>query len=169
MLSYLRTLDHALPLAWTSLLHFCHPSKSSKIQLSPSWAVNFKPASGAHVVGPLWVLGTLYQSCFFNQVWSQLHCPHLPLLHVFACAWFYLPKIQCEFWKVETCPALWSAYTKPPVNDCPSFKQVNILFHWSLQDKARPVFYRWGKSGNSGWLYFGGLQNHCRWWLQPWN
>ena len=25
---------------------------------------------------------------------------------------------------------------------------------------------RWG---NSGWFYFGGLQNHCRWWLQPWN
>ena len=23
--------------------------------------------------------------------------------------------------------------------------------------------------GNSGWLYFSGLQNHCRWWLQPWN
>ena len=20
-----------------------------------------------------------------------------------------------------------------------------------------------------GWLYFGRLQNHCRWWLQPWN
>ena len=25
---------------------------------------------------------------------------------------------------------------------------------------------RWG---NSERLYFGGLQNHCRWWLQPWN
>ena len=25
---------------------------------------------------------------------------------------------------------------------------------------------RWG---NSGWLYFLGLPNHCRWWLQPWN
>ena len=24
-------------------------------------------------------------------------------------------------------------------------------------------------SGNSGWLDFWGLQNHCRWWLQPWN
>ena len=24
-------------------------------------------------------------------------------------------------------------------------------------------------SGNSVRLYFGGLQNHCRWWLQPWN
>ena len=28
---------------------------------------------------------------------------------------------------------------------------------------------RFGNSGNSGRLYFGGLQNHCRWWLQPWN
>ena len=28
---------------------------------------------------------------------------------------------------------------------------------------------RWGNSGNSSWLYFGGLQNHCRWWLQSWN
>ena len=24
-------------------------------------------------------------------------------------------------------------------------------------------------SGNSVRLYFSGLQNHCRWWLQPWN
>ena len=28
---------------------------------------------------------------------------------------------------------------------------------------------RWGNSGNSDKLYFLGLQNHCRWWLQPWN
>ena len=36
---------------------------------------------------------------------------------------------------------------------------------------------RWGNSGNSGnraivetvRLYFSGLQNHYRWWLQPWN
>ena len=28
---------------------------------------------------------------------------------------------------------------------------------------------RWGNSGNSVRIYFGGLQNHCRWWLQPWN
>ena len=26
---------------------------------------------------------------------------------------------------------------------------------------------RWGNSGNSGRLYFWGLQNHCRWTLQP--
>ena len=28
---------------------------------------------------------------------------------------------------------------------------------------------KWVNSGNRGRLYFGGLQNHCRWWLQPWN
>ena len=28
---------------------------------------------------------------------------------------------------------------------------------------------RWGNSVNSSWLYFSGLQNHCWWWLQPWN
>ena len=28
---------------------------------------------------------------------------------------------------------------------------------------------RWGNNGNSDRFYFGGLQNHCRWWLQPWN
>ena len=28
---------------------------------------------------------------------------------------------------------------------------------------------RWGNNGNSDRLYSGGLQNHCRWWLQPWN
>ena len=26
---------------------------------------------------------------------------------------------------------------------------------------------RWGNNGNSDRLYFLGLQNHCRWWLQP--
>ena len=28
---------------------------------------------------------------------------------------------------------------------------------------------RWGNSGNSVRLSFFRLQNHCRWWLQPWN
>ena len=28
---------------------------------------------------------------------------------------------------------------------------------------------RWGNNGNSERLYFLGLQNHCRWWLQSWN
>ena len=26
-----------------------------------------------------------------------------------------------------------------------------------------------GETMETGTDYFGGLQNHCRWWLQPWN
>ena len=26
-----------------------------------------------------------------------------------------------------------------------------------------------GETVETGRLYFFGLQNHCRWWLQPWN
>ena len=32
-----------------------------------------------------------------------------------------------------------------------------------------PGANRWGKSVNSERFYFLGLQNHCKWWLQPWN
>ena len=28
--------------------------------------------------------------------------------------------------------------------------------------------YRWGNKRHSEELYFGGLQSHCRWWVQPW-
>ena len=35
--------------------------------------------------------------------------------------------------------------------------------------KMKIMANRWGNSGNSDRLYFSGLQNHCRWWLQPWN
>ena len=35
--------------------------------------------------------------------------------------------------------------------------------------ETNTILNRWGNSGNSVRLYFFGLQNHCRWWLQPWN
>ena len=41
-------------------------------------------------------------------------------------------------------------------------KNHGIWFHHFMAN-------RWGKSGNSGRLYFLGHQNHCGWWLQLWN
>ena len=39
------------------------------------------------------------------------------------------------------------------------------LFTWSHHFMGN----RWGNSEKSVRLYFGGHQNHCKWWLQPWN
>ena len=36
---------------------------------------------------------------------------------------------------------------------------------WSHHFMAK----RWGNNGISDICHFLGLQNHCRWWLQPWN
>ena len=33
--------------------------------------------------------------------------------------------------------------------------------------KIKIMANRWGNNGNSDSVYFLGLQNHCRWWLQP--
>ena len=35
--------------------------------------------------------------------------------------------------------------------------------------KTKIMANRWGNNGNTERLYSGGLQNNCRWWLQPWN
>ena len=35
--------------------------------------------------------------------------------------------------------------------------------------KTKIMASRWENNGKSDRLYFLGLQNHCRWWLQPWN
>ena len=41
-----------------------------------------------------------------------------------------------------------------------NIQKTKIWSHHSMRN-------RWGNSGNSVRLYFFGLQNHCRWWLQP--
>ena len=47
-------------------------------------------------------------------------------------------------------------------------KVMSLLFNM-LSRFVIAFLPRWGKSGNSNRFYFLGLQNHCRWWLQPWN
>ena len=50
------------------------------------------------------------------------------------------------------------------------------LYYFNPSDLSPPqltnhlskIYIQWN-SENSGWLYFSGLQNHCRWWMQSWN
>ena len=43
------------------------------------------------------------------------------------------------------------------------------LSHPHMTTGKTVALTRWGNNENSDRLYFLGLQNHCRWWLQPWN
>ena len=49
-----------------------------------------------------------------------------------------------------------------------NIQKTKIMASW--WDKSHHLMgNRWEDSGNSVRLYLFGLQNHCRWWLQPWN
>ena len=48
-------------------------------------------------------------------------------------------------------------------------KSTGVGCHCLLRSSSQSIANRWRNSGNSERLYFEGLQNHCRWWLQPWN
>ena len=54
-------------------------------------------------------------------------------------------------------------------------KQESEKVGWTLNiqktkiQSHHSIANRWGNNGNSDRLYFLGLQNHCGWWLQPWN
>ena len=47
--------------------------------------------------------------------------------------------------------------------------KLNIQKRRSWHPVPSLLANRWGNNGKSDRLYFLGLQNHCRWWLQPWN
>ena len=52
------------------------------------------------------------------------------------------------------------------------FQLQHQSFQWTPRTDSLSHHFmgnRWGNSGNSSWLYYLGLQNHCRWWLPPWN
>ena len=69
-------------------------------------------------------------------------------------------------------PKYWSfSFSIIPSKEIPGL--ISFRMDWLDEDHGIRSHHfmgnRWGNSGNSVRLYFGGLQNHCRWWLQPWN
>ena len=56
-----------------------------------------------------------------------------------------------------------------PFPPAPTPSQHQSLFQWVNSSHDYFMANGCGNSGNSDRLYFLGLQNHCKWWLQPWN
>ena len=91
------------------------------------------------ILFPLCILGTLVESQLIVYVW------------IYFWAFFFSVLLVSVNMPVSRCLKLNIQKTK-----------MGIQFHCFMAN-------RWRNSGNSGWLYFFGLQNQCRWWLQPWN
>ena len=65
--------------------------------------------------------------------------------------------------------------TKKPIDEDERGVKILTFFTQGSENKGHGIRshhfmeYRWGNNGNSDRLYFLGLQDHCRWWLQPWS
>ena len=51
----------------------------------------------------------------------------------------------------------------------PAFHMMYSAYKLNKQGDNLQPWHTLSQSGNSIRLYVFGLQNHCRWWLQPWN
>ena len=66
-------------------------------------------------------------------------------------------------------------WTKEPLDEGERGEWKSWLKTQHSQNEDHGIWFRhfmtnrWENNGNSDRLYFLGLQNHCRWWLQPWN
>ena len=114
-----------------------------------------------------------------------------PIVH--ACVWSHFSSVQlfATLWTVACQAPLsmgfsrqeyWSRLPCPPPGDFPSqgsnpqllhiFHCRWILYRYSTREAFQSHHFMTNtreKRGDSDRSYFLGLQNHCRWWLQPWN
>ena len=88
---------------------------------------------------------------------------------VFATAWITARQASLSIINSQSLPKPMSIELVMPSNHLilchPLLLLPPIPSSWSHRFMAN----RWGNNGNSDRLYFLGLQNHCGWWLQPWN
>ena len=112
--------------------------------------------------------------------WSQL-LTDKAILSLLLCSretWPCLPKVSLkvcgqtlliilwyicnlQLWGIIT--SIWFRGTRGP---CWLIQYQCVHFFFSFCHVTQP---RWGNGRNSDRHYFEWLQNHCRWWLQPWN
>ena len=79
---------------------------------------------------------------------------------------------------MQMTPPLWqkeelkSLLTKEPLDESEREEWKNWLKAQHSENEDHGIWFHHftaNRRGNNDSLYFSGLQNHCRWWLQPWN
>ena len=168
-----------VPGAYTSscpLSRWCHPTISSSVIPFSSCLQSF-PTSGSFQMSQLFASGG--QSIGVSASTSVLPSNEHPGLISFRMDWLDLLAVQ------GTLKSLLQHHSsKASILRCSAFFTVQLshpymttgktiaLTRWTFVDKVMSLLFNMlsrGNSGNSVRLHFFGLQNHCRWWLQPWN
>ena len=111
-----------------------------------------------------------YLTCMQSTSWETLRC----LKHKLESRLLGEISITSD---MQMTPPLWQKArgTKEPLDESErgEWKRWFKIQYSKTEDHGVWSHYfmvnRWGNRGNSVRLYFWGLQNHCRWWLQPWN
>ena len=116
----------------------------------------------------------LFKVCYFLKHWITI---------MYTCKWKkhkLESRLPGEISKPQICRwhhpygRKWRG-TKEPLDESESGEWKSWLKAQHSENKDRGIRShhfmgnRWVNSGNSVRLYFSGLQNHCTWWLQPWN
>ena len=108
-----------------------------------------------------------------TSIESVMLSSHLILCHPLLRLTPIPPSIRV-FSSESTLHMRWSKYWSFSFSISPTNEHSGLIsFRMGLSSEDHGIWShhfmgnRWGNSGNSVRLYFSGLQNHCRWLLQP--
>ena len=119
-------------------------------------------------------------------LWHWKHttsCHHYPDIRLILrqTGWITSRNQDCQgkYQQLQVCRWYHSSgrkwrWTKEPLNEGESRKWKKLAWNSTIK-KLRPcnsvpsLQVKRGKSGSNDRVSFLGLQNHCGWWLQPWN
>ena len=144
---------------------WCHPTISSSVVPFSSCLRSFLTSGSFPILRIRWLkFRSLRFSISPYNEFSGLISFRIDRLDVLAVQWTLKSLLQHHSSKTSI---LWhSAFfivqlSHPYMTTGKTIALTRWTFVWMAN--------RWGNNGNSDRLYFMGLQNHCRWWLQPWN
>ena len=155
-------------------LSICHEVMGPDAKILVFWMLSFKPTVS---LSSFTFIKRLFSFSSFSAIRLMLSAYlklliFLPAVLIPACAsssWaFHMMYSACKLNKQgdniqpqHTPFLIWNQSGVP----CP----VLTCFLTCIQISQEASQVVWYSQGNSDGLYFLGLQNHCRWWLQPWN
>ena len=127
----------------------------SKLGKDYDKAVYYHPAYVTYMKSTLWAMLNWMKHKLESSLWEKYQLPQI-------CRWYHPYGRK------------WRG-TKDPLDESERAKWKSWLKaqHSENEDHGIQAHHfmtnRWGNNGNSERLCYFGLQNHCRWWLQPWN